>query len=93
MRNKYAIYAGLIAAIVFVVTGCSSQRSLERNFDTSYKLQKFGQTLNPQAEKNLEPVYGFDGQAADRTVAKYEKSFEKAAPPPVYNFSISTGGR
>lgn len=93
MRDRYFIYGGLIAATIFILAGCSSQKSLETDYGTSYRLQKFGQTLNPQAEKNLEPVYGFEGGAAERTMVKYEKSFEKPAEAPVYNFSISTGGR
>lgn len=92
MKSRYFIYAGLIVATVLMIGGCAESR-LAADYGTSYKLQKFGQTLNPQAEKNLEPVYGFDGQAAERAVVKYEKSFEKPAEAPVYNFSISTGGR
>jgi hypothetical protein len=91
MKNRHFIYGGLILALLFFSVGCSTQTRVERDYGTSYNLQKFGQTLNPQAEKNLEPVYGFNGQAADKTVAKYEKGFDKPAPATVYNFSISGG--
>lgn len=93
MKKQYCIYFGLLVAVIFLVAACDTQKNLTRDYGTSYKLQKFSQTLNPQAAKNLEPIYGFDGQAADRNVAKYEKSFEEKVAPPTYNFSISTGGR
>jgi hypothetical protein len=93
MKNRYFIYGGLIIAVLFFSAGCVSQTRVERDYGTSYNLQKFGQTLNPQAEKNLEPVYGFDGQAADKTVVKYEKSFEEKVAAPTYTFSISGGGK
>ncbi len=93
MKNRHFIYGGLAIAILFFVVGCSTQQSrVERDYGTSYNLQKFGQTLNPQAEKNLEPVYGLDGQAADKNVVKYEKSFEEKVAAPSYTFGINAGG-
>jgi len=63
------------------------------DYGTSHKLAKFNQTLNPGAEKNLEPVTGFDGGAAQATIGKYHKGFEEKTPAPTYVFSISTGGK
>ncbi len=63
---------------------------LEMDYGTSVNLMKFNQIANPEAEKNLEPVTGFDGQAAKATVDKYRKDFEKPAEPPAYTLSIGT---
>jgi hypothetical protein len=51
------------------------------------------QTLDPKAEKNLEPVYGLDGPIAQKVMDKYGKEFEKAAPPPTYILNLGGGGQ
>lgn len=63
---------------------------LEMDYGTSFNLMKFNQIANPEAEKNLEPVTGFDGQAAKATLDKYRKDFEKPAEAPAYTLSIGT---
>jgi hypothetical protein len=63
---------------------------LEMDYGTSFNLMKFNQIANPEAEKNLEPVTGFDGQAAKATLDKYKKDFEKPAAAPAYTLSIGT---
>jgi len=63
---------------------------LEMDYSTSFNLMKFNQIANPDAEKNLEPVTGFDGQAAKATLDKYRKDFEKPAEAPAYTLSIGT---
>jgi hypothetical protein len=61
---------------------------VELDYGTSYNLAKYGQILNPEAEKNLEPVVGIDGQVADIIMDKYRKGFEKDKARPVYNINI-----
>lgn len=78
MYKKYIVLAGLIACAVWL-SGCAASR-LEMDYGTSYKLSKMNQTLNPDAEKNLAPVEGISGQAAQIAADKYEKSFGKSAP-------------
>ena len=63
---------------------------LELDYGTSFNLMKFNQIANPEAEKNLEPVTGLDGQAAKATLDKYRKDFEKPAEAPAYTLSIGT---
>jgi hypothetical protein len=63
---------------------------LEMDYGTSFNLMKFNQIANPEAEKNLEPVTGLDGQAAKATLDKYRKDFEKPAAAPAYTLSIGT---
>ena len=53
---------------------------LDMNWGKSYETAKNKQILNPDASENLDPVLGLDGQAAEHTVNKYKKSFEKDMP-------------
>ncbi len=69
---------------------CPGPSRLEMDYGTSYKLAKFNQTLNPDAEKNLEPVTGFDGVAAQATMGRYHKSFEEKSTAPVYSINLGT---
>ena len=53
---------------------------LDMNLGKSLETAKNNQILNPDASENLDPVLGLDGQAAEYTVNKYKKSFEKDVP-------------
>jgi hypothetical protein len=63
-------------AALFLAAGCAQSR-VAMDYGTSFELQKYNQTLNAAAEKNLEPVTGLSGKAAQKAEEKYEKSFEK----------------
>lgn len=63
---------------------------LELDYGTSYRLAVYGQILNPDAEKNTEPVTGLDGQAAEVIIDKYRKSFEKPKKDPVYILNVGS---
>lgn len=92
MKSNVTVIALIIAAAI-LVGGCATSR-VETDFGTSYKLAKFGQTLNPDAEKNLDPVEGIDGRSGKNVVEKYEKSFERPIPPPTFAITIpGLGGR
>jgi hypothetical protein len=70
-------------------SGCATEPSrVEMDYGTSFKLAKFNQTLNPEAEKNLEPVTGIDAQVGDKIMEKYQKSFERPLPPPTFAISV-----
>lgn len=88
MTKKSFLLIG-IAGIFLLTVSCVASR-VEMDYGTSFKLAKFNQTLNPQAEKNLEPVTGFDGSAAQAAVGRYRKGFEEKTSAPVY--SINIGG-
>jgi hypothetical protein len=64
---------------------------VEQEWGTAYKLAIANQTLNPNAEKNLEPVYGLDNKAAEKVVNKYNKEFDKAPHVPIYTMGIAGG--
>jgi hypothetical protein len=85
-----------IIAVFSLAAGCVWQETrVERDYGTSYQLQKYNQTLNPEAEKNLTPVTGMDGRAAQGAVQQYEKGFEKTAPTTMsYQINVgSMGGK
>ena len=86
MRKKIWLLIGIVS-LLMSSAACAPSR-LEMDYGTSFQLSKFNQTLHPEAAKNLEPVSGFDGEAAKATMDKYRKSFEKPAPPPVYMLSF-----
>ena len=92
--QKIMLLVGIIVAFSFVF-GCVESR-VAMDYGTSYQLQKYNQTLNPEAEKNTAPVTGMSGQAAQNAVDTYKKSFvEKEAPASTsYQFNVgSMGGK
>jgi len=91
MKKAFWVMTSLIGATL-LISGCAPSR-LEMDYGTSFKLEKFNQTLNPAAEKNLEPVYGMDGQAAEKVLEKYRKDFEKPAPAQNLTINLGTMGR
>lgn len=92
--KKSAWYIAALVGTALLLTGCATQMSrLEMDYGTSHKLAIMNQTLDPKAEKNLEPVYGLDGPIAQKVMDKYSKEFEKSAPPPSYIINLGGGGK
>ncbi len=91
MTKRSFLFTGLVVAFL-ISTGCVASR-VAMDYGTSHKLAKFNQTLNPQAEKNLEPVAGFDGRAAEATIERYRKGFQEKSQAPVYTINIGGFGR
>ena len=65
-------------------TGCQgttistqTESMLDENWGTAFESAKYNQILNPEAGKNNTPVEGIDGEAAEKNIEKYKKSFEK----------------
>jgi hypothetical protein len=62
----------LIAALGVPFTGCANYPTpVEMDYGTSTKLATYGQILNPEASKNLEPVTGLSGRAAAGILENY----------------------
>jgi len=57
------IVIGLIAALS-ICSGCAGTPVLDRFWGDSLEAAKSNQIINPEAEENLEPVAGLDGQVA-----------------------------
>ena len=82
------IILGMVILSFLSFTGCLPPTRLETDYGTSYRLHKFNQVFNPEAEKNLEPVEGFDGYAAEGTKERYEKGFAQETKSPEYTLNI-----
>ena len=90
MIKRCLIFSGWIA-LLFLLMSCAASR-LETDFGTSTKLLKINQIENPEAEKNIEPVYGLDGEAAQANTERYRGDFEKPAPPVPSTLTIGISG-
>ena len=51
------------------------ETKLERNWGKSFRDAKTNQILNPDADKNLEPVIGMDGQTAENKINNYRSKW------------------
>jgi len=93
MKRSF-VFIGLVA-LAFIFGSCARNGSsrVEEDFGTSFRLAKANQQLNPEAAKNIEPVTGFDGKAAQATLDKYRKDFEKPAPSTPFVLSLETAGK
>jgi hypothetical protein len=90
MKRFFLVLSGLFF-LAAILAACGPTR-LQMDYGTSYQLQKFNQIANSEAGKKAEPAEGMDGQAAQATKEKYQKSFEKEPPAQVYNLSIGGVG-
>ena len=90
MIKRCLILSGWIA-LLFLLMSCAASR-LETDFGTSTRLLKINQIENPEAEKNIEPVYGLDGEAAQANTERYREGFEKPAPPVPSTLTIGISG-
>lgn len=76
---RFCIYVGLV--IFFL--GCSQnstqhkQTDLDTNWGRSFETAKYRQMLNPDASKNLAPVFDLDGQAVEANIQKYRDTFSE----------------
>ena len=92
MRKTIAIIA-ILSFTAGLLISCAAPTRLETDYGTSYKLQKYNQIANPDAEKNLKPVEGLDGQAAAAAMTKRQKEFEKQDKAPSYIFNLGNTGK
>ena len=76
MLTRCLTLIGLIATLL-IFSGCGPRETmLSRNWGNSFESAKQSQILNPEAGKNLDPVVGLDGQAAENVVEKYTQGFK-----------------
>ncbi len=91
--------------IILIVAGCAGTpwhitgrwwdtwhpTELEKSFGVAYYQQLANQILNPDASKNLSPVFGTDGKSAQKALEMFRKSYEKEYPAPTYILNIGQG--
>lgn len=93
MLKRSLILIGIVASLS-LNPGCGGQQvhqnesMLEKNWGRSYEAAKYNQILNPDAGKDLSPVEGLDGAAAEAGVDKYRQSFQKAPAQQSYNLNL-----
>jgi len=88
MIKIYSVFIGLIV-VIMLLTGCTYRNAnletwkgdyrVKEDDGNSYRLAIYNQTLNPEAEKDLKPVYGLEGEAANAVIERHRKGFE--GPP------------
>jgi len=86
MMRKYVLLIGSILALS-IISGCA-QTMLDKNWGKSFESAKSNQIANPEAEKNLNPVVGLDGEAAETNMEKYRESFKERARENIYNLRL-----
>jgi len=90
MVTRNFILIGIFAGLL-LISGCSGttpyhkESLLERNWGRSYETAIYNQMVNPDADKNLEPVVGLDGTAAEHNVGKYKESFKETEQKEIVN--------
>jgi len=97
MLTKRFLVTGAIAALSLFL-GCApthhsmEETLLDENWGRSFEEAMDNQIINPHPQKYPATVVGLDGEAAQRNVAKYHKSFEKEAPQSVNNINLGSLG-
>lgn len=75
---------------VCLLTACVPlSPNLDSHFGEAVNIAKAQQTVNPDASKNPDPVFGVDGRAGMSAMENYHKSFETPAPTTTETTGIS----
>jgi hypothetical protein len=90
MRSA-ALYILSTTLAIFLISACAQSTRLDKDYGRSVKQARVNQILDPEAEKNLEPVTGLDGKASQASIEKYRKAFEqpREIPQPI----VQIGGQ
>ena len=78
-KTRIVLFLSMIIATALVCSACATPSKVADNWGTAYYAQKQGQIVNPDASKNLQPVEGLYGQAAEAAMGQYLKSFTEKA--------------
>ena len=77
MHQTSLTFLGLAGLLLLVCSGCSHPTTLGANTGVAYGMATQNQMLNPDAEGNLEPVVGMEGNVAKTAMDHYRTGFEK----------------
>lgn len=84
--RKPVLYILSITLAILPVSACVQLSRLDKDHGRSVEQARQNQILDPEARRNLEPVTGLNGKAAQASFGKYLKTFEQpheTAQPPV----------
>jgi hypothetical protein len=87
MKNKCAGIVAVIFMISFAFAACGHD-TLKKNWGSAYESVKQNQTANPDASKNLEPVVGLDGIAAEQAMEGYQQGCGSEDKETTYNLRL-----
>ena len=92
MRKAFLCILSITLAI-FSVSACAQLSRLDKDYGRSVEQARQNQILNPEGRRNLEPVTGLHGKAAQATIEKYLKSFEQPpeTPQPLVQTGVTVG--
>jgi hypothetical protein len=90
--KQAAFYILATFLAIFLISACAQPSRLDRNYGRSLKQARVNQILDPEAGKNLEPVTGLDGKAAQASIEKYRKTFEQPRETPQPLVQIGSQG-
>ena len=80
MNKTHIVLSVIMLTVAALICGaCATPSRVADNWGTAYYAHRNGQTLNPDASKNLQPVEGLYGQAAEAAMGQYLKSFTEQA--------------
>ncbi len=81
-----------LTLLLGLMAGCASVApNYDARFGESVRAARQGQTLNPNAMANPDPVQGLDGKAAVNAQENYQKSFKD--PTKTFEVIGTTGGQ
>ena len=90
--HKLTISALIATTMLLVMIGCSQgnidvqgETLLDKNWGRSYETSKYNQIANPDAGKTIMPAEGFNGNASNNTVERYQQSFKEKKDTEVTN--------
>jgi hypothetical protein len=75
--RKTGLYILSTTLAVFLLSACVQLSRVDKDHGKSVEQARRNQTLDPEARRNLEPVTGLNGKAAEANIEKYLKSFEQ----------------
>jgi len=96
MLSRIAFIA-LAALLMIGFVGCykgdavnplQQESMLDQNWGRSFEAAKYNQTLNPDADQNLEPVEGMEGPAAERIMGEYIRGEQRPARQPSPSYGV-----
>jgi len=90
--RRGALYILITTFAIFLISACAQPSRVDKNYGRSVKDARLNQILDPETEKNLEPVTGLDGKAAQANIEKYWRTFEQARETPQPLVQIGTQG-
>ena len=80
MLKRHFLIIGIFTGLLFIsscsgTTPYSKDSMTDRNWGRSHGTAIYNQMMNPDADKNLDPVLGIDGSAAEYNVEKYKDMY------------------